>query len=515
MSVTSPVRSLGRAAFVWWPWLVPLWIVAFIFVTRGVFLDLGVSALLALVAVLLAARRPDRSLLILIGVLPFQTLVLAQLYAWGVPAGIVRPLAGWKEVLALGVIVAGVQGFRARQKRLDRLDVLGLVYVGVVAAYALLPQLFSPGAPSEANVRSLAFRASAGFVLLLLGARHAPLPEGFASRAAQFAMIVGAIVSAIAVYEYFFSDSWNTFIVDRVQYIRYQFEILDVSPFNFVDIRRYGHIGGQKFLRVGSVLLDPLTLGFFLLVPFAVAIERTLRVGLRSSSGAVFGLIGAALLFTQTRAALLGALVIAFIAVRPAIGRPANRRAQFTLLFAAAMLIALPAATATGLSERATTTASGEEQSAVDHVKSFWTSTSVISKNPLGQGLGTSAGTGQRFQVGNTTISENNYLQVGIETGVIAMAVFVALTVALIRRLNRAARSVDDLGTAAIRSAGIGLAIGAFFLHTWNDFAVAWTFWGLAGAALGIAEIAPRPHAPEAAGEGSALSASVPARADS
>ena len=39
----------------------------------------------------------------------------------------------------------------------------------------------------------------------------------------------------------------------------------------------------------------------------------------------------------------------------------------------------------------------------------------------------------------------------------------------------------------AAEEAGLALAVGSFFLHTWNDFAVAWTFWPLAGAMLGLA----------------------------
>jgi len=473
--------------------------VVFIFATRGVFLSRAIAALLALIVVLIAARRPDVSLLVLIAGLPFQALVLAQLYAWGVPAAVVRPLGGWKEALALGVVAAGVRGFRASGRRLDRLDLIGLAYVGIVGAYAALPQLFAPSASTEINPRSLAFRASAGFVILLLGGRHARLPEDFPSRAVDVATRVGAVVAVIAIYEYFFPESWNTFIVDRVQYTRYQFEILDVTPFNFDDIRRYGHLGNRRVLRVGSVLFSPLSLGFFLLIPFATGLERTLRVGLRTAAGAMLVLVGAALLLTQTRAALLGGLVIAFVALRPAAGRTASRRAQLALLLAAAFLVALPAATATGLSERATSAASGDEESATDHVESFWNGVRAIGAEPLGSGLGTSAGVGQRFARGQSTISENNYLQVGVETGVVAMAIFVALTIALIRRLNRAARTVAHLGISAMRSAGIGLAIGAFFLHTWNDIVVAWTFWGLAGAVIGISEIAARRQESEAA----------------
>jgi O-antigen ligase len=323
-------------------------------------------------------------------------------------------------------------------------------------------------------------------------------------------MIIGAAVAAIAIYEYFFSDAWNSFVIDGVRYPRYERNILQTSPFSLTDVRRYGQIGGRTIVRVGSVFLDPLPAGFFLVLPFAVAVERRLRGGLRRrASLLLLVLIAAALILTQTRAALIAALVVVFLAVKHVEGRSSRRRLQFALIFAAGFVIALPAIGATGLSHRVATTASGNEQSSIDHVDSFWKGVHAVEAEPLGHGLGTSAGIGQRFAVAQTTISENNYLQVGIETGVVAMALFAALTVTMLRRLRRAARNAD-LGTSAIRSAGLGLAVGAFLLHTWVELAVAWSLWGLAGAAIGIAERRGEP-AEAAASDSSDVSAPVPA----
>jgi hypothetical protein len=490
--MTSRVHALGRDIVAWWPWAVPVLVAGFIYRTHGFYLERGIAALLALFVVFVASRYPDRSILVLIAGLPFQALLFAQLYAWGLPAPLLRPLAAWKEALALGVVVAGIRGFRAAGKRLDRLDLVAIAYVVIVGAYALLPEMFVPGAPTAANARSLAFRSSAGFVVLLLGARHARLPVDFLARASRVALAVGGVVASIAIYEYFFSDAWNDFVVDRVRYIHYQVEVLQTIPFDYTDIRRYGTIGGREVVRSGSLFLDPTPAGFYLVLPFAVAIERRLRGGFGRGAGASLVLIGGGLLLTQTRAALIAALVVGFLAVRPAAGRAPNRRLQFAFVFLAGLLVAFPAATATGLSERVTSTASGDDESSTDHIESFWNAVDAIREAPLGHGVGTSAGVGQRFASARTTISENAYLQVAIETGVIAMGVFVALAVLIVRRLNRAARTVNDLGIAAVRSAAIGLAVGALFLHTWSEFAVSWTMWALAGAAIGAGELVRR-----------------------
>jgi O-antigen ligase len=202
----------------------------------------------------------------------------------------------------------------------------------------------------------------------------------------------------------------------------------------------------------------------------------------------MLAIIGTAIILTQTRAALVATVIVAFFALRPAAGRGSARRWQFGMILAVLIIFALPVAGVSGLSQRAAQTTSGEEKTATDHVDSLRNGVDSVVAHPFGQGLGTSAGVGQRFQVQDATVTENYYLQVGVEVGILGLGIFVALTLAMLRRLNRAAKAVPDLGISAVRGAAVGLAVGAFFLHTWNDFGVAWTLWGLAGASIGIAE---------------------------
>jgi hypothetical protein len=485
--MTSTLVEARRRAVGQWPWVVPFLLAAFIYATQGRFVERGVAGLLALAVVALASRRPDRSLLVLIAGLPFQNIVLAQLYAWGAPVQVVRPLASWKELLGASVVLAGIRGYRAGGRRLDRLDHLGLAYVAIVAAYTVVPRLFAPDAPMALDVRSLGFRASAGFVLLLLGTRHAPLPDDFVDRATRTVLYVGGIVAAVALYEYFFSDSWNRFVIERVRFTQYQIDVLHTRPLETFDIRRYTEIAGHRIIRAGSVFFDPLPAGFFCVLPLAVAVERRVRSGIRSGASTMFlVLTGAGVVLSQTRAALIAALIVVFLAVRPAAGRTARKRIQFAFILVAVLIVAVPVTASSGLSARVTSTSTKEDQSSTDHLRSFWDGVHSIGGAPLGHGLGTSAGVGQRFNDAGSTVTENGYLQVGVETGVLAMIVFGALTIALLRRLNLAARSVPDAGVSAVRGAAIGLAVGAIFLHTWNDFAVAWTLWGLAGASVGV-----------------------------
>lgn len=472
-----------------WIWFVPL--LVFMVVSLGVLvrqLDYATGAALGVVVIVMVARRPDLGLLGLIIFLPFQTIVFSLLFHFGLSSQIVRQAGSWKEALGVGVVIAGVRGFRAARKRIDLLDLLGIAFIALALLFALLPQLFADAAPGASNVRSLAFRQTAGFVILLLGARHAVLPANFRRRAIKAVMVVGAIVAAIAVYEFFFSDSWNTFLVETVELPNYKYQIFQEGNPYRTDLRAYGQLGGASYIRVGSVFFTALTLGFYLLLPFAVAIERTVREGIRGKAGALLLLTSLALIFTQTRAAIIGALVIALVAVRPAAGKTTDRRLQYGFIITMLLFLALPVAVYSGLAERSTSVASGDEESAVDHWDAQLNGINGVIDHPIGLGIGTSAGIGQRFSTTGAFITENYYLQMGIELGVLGMFLFIALTLVLIKYLNRASKRVPDVALGAMRLAVIGLAIGATLLHTWTDFAVAWSAWALAGAVLGYAE---------------------------
>src|SRR5579859_3093442 len=220
--------------------------------------------------VILAARRPDLSLLGLIIFLPFQGLILAKLWSWGLPASVDSHLGAWKESLALGVILAGVRNLLATEDRLDLLDALALSFVAIVVLYAAFQSTIIPGAPSASNIRLLGFRETGGFVLLLFGARHAPLGRDFARRAAITVFLVGAAVAAIGIYSAISSAAWNRFVVHTIKYTQYQIAVLHSHVPHPNDIRVYGTLGGSRFVRVGSVFLDSLSCGWFLILPFAV-----------------------------------------------------------------------------------------------------------------------------------------------------------------------------------------------------------------------------------------------------
>jgi O-antigen ligase len=99
---------------------------------------------------------------------------------------------------------------------------------------------------------------------------------------------------------------------------------------------------------------------------------------------------------------------------------------------------------------------------------------------PLGYGLGT-AGPASK-NTAQPVITENSYLQIGIETGVIGLLLFGLTLLLTMIALSGRFGSVDE--SAALLAILLGLCATNLFLHTWADSATALVLWGLMGYCL-------------------------------
>ena len=474
-------------------WVLP--VVAFLVVRNqhrvpGFSLELAAGGILGVGAVIVASRRPDRALLAIVAIVPFQGLISAWLYARGTPLGLVRAAGYWKEAAVAGVILAAWGTIRATDRRPDRIDIVGLAFIAFVAAYAIAPRLFSAIAPTDLTVRYVGFRQVAGFAVVALAARHAPLPAGFLRRLATTAVTVAAATAAVAVYEMIFSDSWNDFIVDTVQLPRY-LEAIEAPLRDPTDVRIYSEIGGREILRVSSVMVS-LSYGFYLLPALGLLVAWLGLPSRATVTSVGAGLVGAALLMTQTRSAIVGGVVAVVVIVfgsRQVHLLSAATRERMALLLVAAVLIALPAMAAGGLFDRFQGAATGEDQAQEQHRGSIDRGFSEMVSHPIGHGLGTTAGTGQRFGSA-VVVADNSYLQIGNEVGVVPMLLFVGFVASIVRQL-RSVASVDAVG---VRAALLGTLVGAFFLPAWMDIGVSWTAFALIGVALAPVVAGPAAH---------------------
>jgi len=103
----------------------------------------------------------------------------------------------------------------------------------------------------------------------------------------------------------------------------------------------------------------------------------------------------------------------------------------------------------------------------------------VVSQ-PLGHGPGT-AGIVSIHNSGGGQLTENYYIQIAYEVGVLGLATFLAIWIFVIKLLYR--REPTPLISALLVSA-IAYAVMSLVMHLWTNEAVAITWWGLSGLVL-------------------------------
>ncbi len=114
------------------------------------------------------------------------------------------------------------------------------------------------------------------------------------------------------------------------------------------------------------------------------------------------------------------------------------------------------------------------------HAESLQQGLRAVEQHPLGLGLG-SAGPAS-FQSKATLITENYYLQLAVEVGVVGLLLFLLINWLLARDLFMHKTS-SDLAIPCL-SALAGIATTSLFLHAWTDSSTALIFWGTAGATI-------------------------------
>lgn len=477
-------------------WLLPVVVIPLAWMgTRVTLLVIGLLIAAGLFAA--AQVRPLAVLALLFTVLPFSVVLLASLLELGLPAALVRLLGFWKEAVAAGLLTAAMR----RRRSLDHLDHLALAFIGLVTIYALLQVVAGPlvGTVFPRAARgwlpiTAAVRANIAFVAIFLATRHLGLTEQQRDRILAVVAGTGVLVAAIGAFEFFAPDVWANFVNNVIGLPRYVVEVFQNDGRD--SYVRQTTIFGRETVRVGSVLFAPLDLGFYLSISLAVLMHRVSR---RATAPAIAGLavVGFAILATYTRSAVLAAAVTIAAGATMLPWRAASARVRLAALSLAMLLAGLSLSLVTGLAERTIAGLRLEEDSAVGHVEAIQFGLRSILHLPAGHGLGVRPSSASSEFAGVAV--ENAYLQVGVELGIIAMVMFIVLLVAIAVVAARRSRAGSDHAAFVAACAGVGLLFGGMFLHVWNNFQTAWTFWAVAGLALSWREL-PAPEAPPSLG---------------
>ncbi|MBW3663713.1 MAG: O-antigen ligase family protein [Actinobacteria bacterium] len=407
--------------------------------------------------------------------------VLAAVHRIGTPPVAVRVLGFAPDVALLLLVLVGARAAVRAGSRPDRLDLVVGAYLAVVTVYAIAafvgPSLgwrrLAPTTDIERVLLSMR-GLGAGMVLLLacraLGARvRTPVLLWW---------IIGAAIalSIAGIIEWLWPAGWAR--VFGSEGIGVRFMQADVYGIEETVLTVHTFAGDQLLVRAGSLLFEYLQLGFLLLGGLTVAFVAITRERSRAWI-AVAGVTLGAIVLTLTRAAVAAAVLATVAVVAATQDRVARRRLVRPAALAALLILVL--AVPTGLAARVGAAVTGSETSTPIHLSSMEEGVRAIAERPLGQGLGVGASASARAPDA-TLLTENAYLDVGLQTGVPGMALFVA-AIALLGIALWRARVRGRLAVIAF-AWWVGLAAGALVLHTWTMLETTWLFFTVAGLAL-------------------------------
>ena len=367
---------------------------------------------------------------------------------------------------------------RTRQ-RLGKLDKVALAYVGVATCYLLLPALFAPGSPHRWSVRLLAWRLDVGYVLLFIALRYAPITAKAQKWFLYTILSICGIASGFALWQYVSPSGFYRFIVNTGKQYAYERNVLHSSTDTIQSTFQYLTSTGSH-LHLGSIFLSPFDMADYLVIVLAVLADRLVRGQRHPALILLCGLVVFALFASQVRADAVAGLVVFLVALKPGAGKPVMARWRMVLVLAIGAALVVPALGGTRFAGGQNSAASAN-----GHVRELNTGFDQLVRTPLGLGLGKNPVTGNRFITPGqgAFTSDDSYLQVGDELGVLAMVAWLPFVFGALGALGRRARAPSSLAACA-GLALLGVLVAGFFHHVFLNFSTSWTLWPLVGLAL-------------------------------
>ena len=408
-------------------------------VARGRTVEVLAVAVLA-PAVLAVLARPQRGILLLVALVPFNGLLLL--------ASLPPAAAAWKEVLVLvplgATFVAPASARGASGRRLPGWApaVGGLLLLSAGSA------LVVGGLQAAVGLKVLFF-----YVLAAIAVWRCPLDDRERDLLVTVLMAVGVVTAAVGVAQVVAGP-------ERLNALGYEYN---------TTIRTTG-----GFLRAFSTFNQPFGFGFFVMLVLLVGIPQAFAEP-RRLRNRVFvlclPLLGLGLVLTFVRGAWIGlALGLAYV------GWTRHRALLLGLPLAALGLVFLPAdVAAPALSS----------SSSVERVSSWGQRVSEIGAHPGGGGIGATGAASEKVSAlrGRADVyqPDNFYLKVALELGVVGLWLLVLLLAAAFASTRaRAGAGGRDGALALGTSAMVVAAAGASMVATYFEiFPMDLYFWVL------------------------------------
>jgi len=432
-------------------------------------------------------RLPRIALAVLVVGLAVHNLVMAELWDVGLRGASLDVVAAWKDVLLAAALAVAILGARSLPVR-TWADRLALAYAVIVLLYWLVPQGWLDGAATQRGQLFAARHDLIPVAAYFLGRLLVLTP--IAWRRLSLALVgVAVVVTAWGLVDVYLVPLqwWRDSGVPGWfgEQLGLVYRGLSGLPENWVL-----NTGDEDnpIRRLGSTFLSPLATAYVLVIVllFLVARRRT------GWTVAAAGVAYVGLLWTHTRAAYLAlALGLVVLAV-------AQRRALPVVLAVASLVVGIgfvrafphigPSTSYTP-AELVILRAQGQKNPGVSddplsagdastssHLRSLRDGIRTVVRHPQGFGLGNAGVNASRTGV-EIKAGESTYTELGVDTGVVGLAVYLAWLAAVLAALWR--RSAW-LSAAWVAMLAIGVQTDVIGVH-W----IAYVLFALAGAAIG------------------------------
>ena len=423
----------------------------------------------------------------------FHSLVMAILFGLlGLPEGVVRLIAAWKEVglglLVLVVILRSLTG-RGPRNTIAWPD----IWIGGLFSTAVLFLLTENlwlrfNLPRSAELMGI--RDAAYFMLAYFVGRSMPeLASDEKTMRRLFAVVL--VTCVIGVLERFLVTPEMLVGLGVASYVQ---DFLGLSAFTVgtesgLPQNYWTAIGGHLIRRAGSVYLNGqgFAVPFLLFFPLATA-WVFMRPKHTTRQVLAYMIIVAGLLLTLTRSTIFVALIqlVLFVSLRR---RQEWAVAGFAMVGAmlAAALILVP-----GFPSFVWDTLSFQESSTSAHANDWANGLAAFAESPWGSGLGTTDQTAMRAYLPHIT-GDNLWLKYAVEMGVAGIGFFVMILGSIAAAAMRLYKSGTNLAQQrmgiTLWLAVIGIAINGATAVVFNSIALGWIFFWLAGAAVTAGEL--------------------------
>ncbi len=389
-------------------------------------------------------KRSVLALQVLIVGLALHNVVMTLLWRAGVRGTALTIVSAWKDVLLLVALVLVVRERRRLPFDGRLTDWLAVAFGALVVVYGLLPQSWLGGGATHRGVLYAARHDLLPVAAYFLG-RGLQLTDRERARLCHTVLATAAFVAAFGLIDVYAVPL--SFWRPAAGWFRDQLGLVYSAgtsglPENFV----YNAGNGVVFRRLTSTFLSPLATSYLLVVALFF-------IPMRRRWGPPLGaLIFAALLWTHTRSALL-ALVLVLV-----VSAVVKRRARPLVWAVAVAVVGLafvkgydhfgPRTHFTKAElqvqqqiahrhpQASNDATSANEASTSEHLASLRDGGRTVLHHPWGFGLGNSGVTAARTHV-IVKAGESTYTELGVETGVLGMLVFIAWSLALLRSTLR------------------------------------------------------------------------------